>query len=226
MTTINADLQKKASALILKEKTMQGQSSASRTAAEVSAMMSETPVPNSNEAMLNAVISEQTKESERQYSDVLVLIEEERSKLSKMHREFDQLAVDLQTRLDDKEFKANGITTSFKQFKREIMVKSENSRTGHTITKAEMEQYIGQEQKREEDLEKIRLKNISLRTTFRKLERTLRSREQLAEGLHMIDFEQLKIENQTLNEKIEERNEELVSERIIITSNYLCYDLN
>ena len=32
---------------------------------------------------------------------------------------------------------------------------------------------------------------------------------QLAEGLHLIDFEQLKIENQTLNEKIEDRNEEL-----------------
>lgn len=31
--------------------------------------------------------------------------------------------------------------------------------------------------------------------------------EELAEGLHMIDFEQLKIENQTYNEKIEERNE-------------------
>mgnify|MGYP001245072820 CR=1 FL=1 len=27
--------------------------------------------------------------------------------------------------------------------------------------------------------------------------------------MHLIDFEQLKIENQTLNEKIEERNEEL-----------------
>lgn len=31
----------------------------------------------------------------------------------------------------------------------------------------------------------------------------------MADGLHLIDFEQLKIENQTLNEKIEERNEEL-----------------
>lgn len=37
----------------------------------------------------------------------------------------------------------------------------------------------------------------------------LKCTEQLAEGLHMMDFEQLKIENQTLNEKIEERNEEL-----------------
>ena len=55
----------------------------------------------------------------------------------------------------------------------------------------------------------VRLRNISLRTTLRKLERTYRAREQLADGLHMIDFEQLKIENQTLHEKIEERNEEL-----------------
>lgn len=36
-----------------------------------------------------------------------------------------------------------------------------------------------------------------------------RGQEELAEGLHLIDFEQLKIENQTLNEKIEERNDEL-----------------
>jgi len=32
-------------------------------------------------------------------------------------------------------------------------------------------------------------------------------KEDLGEGLHLIDFEQLKIENQTYNEKIEERNE-------------------
>ena len=37
--------------------------------------------------------------------------------------------------------------------------------------------------------------------------------EELAEGLHLIDFEQLKIENQSLNEKIEERNEELAKLR-------------
>ncbi len=33
--------------------------------------------------------------------------------------------------------------------------------------------------------------------------------EENAEGLHLIDFEQLKIENQSLAEKIEERNDEL-----------------
>ena len=42
--------------------------------------------------------------------------------------------------------------------------------------------------------------------------------EELAEGLHLIDFEQLKIENQTYNEKIEERNEELLKLRRKITT--------
>lgn len=42
-----------------------------------------------------------------------------------------------------------------------------------------------------------------------KNQKILKKKEELAEGLHLIDFEQLKIENQTLNEKIEERNEDL-----------------
>lgn len=65
----------------------------------------------------------------------------------------------------------------------------------------------------EEDVQRVRLKNIHLANTLKKLEATIRSKEELAEGLHLIDFEQLKIENQSLNEKIEERNEELVKLR-------------
>lgn len=45
-------------------------------------------------------------------------IVEQRVKLSKQLKEFDQLAHDLQTRLDDKELKANGIASTFKQFKK------------------------------------------------------------------------------------------------------------
>ena len=49
-------------------------------------------------------------------------------------------------------------------------------------------------------------------------QKILTKKDQLADGLHLIDFEQLKIENQTLNEKIEERNEELHKLRTNITS--------
>ena len=60
---------------------------------------------------------------------------------------------------------------------------------------------------KEGEVEKVRLKNISHRTTLKKLQATLKKKEELAQGLPLIDFEQLKIENQTLNEKIEELNE-------------------
>ena len=59
----------------------------------------------------------------------------------------------------------------------------------------------------------MRLRNIVLKHELARLESWLQSKEVLGEGLHLIDFEQLKIENQTLNEKIEERNEELLKLR-------------
>jgi histone deacetylase 6 len=136
------------------------------------------------------------------------LIASGRAKKERQSAEYEQLAQDLQTRLDDKELKATEIQDSFKVFKEEILGKAENSRTGMPISKRLIAQFESQEQKKDEDLEKVRLRNISLRQQLKKLERTLKAREQLAEGLHMIDFEQLKIENQTLNEKIDERNEE------------------
>ena len=53
---------------------------------------------------------------------------------------------------------------------------------------------------------------------LKKRETQLKQKEELADGLHLIDFEQLKIENQTYNEKIEERNEELLKLRKKITT--------
>lgn len=104
---------------------------------------------------------------------------------------------------------AEDICHSFIAFKREIALTSENSRTGKPIPDKVIDQFEGMEARKNEELERVRLKNITLRMHLKKLEKSLRAKEQLAEGLHLIDFEQLKIENQTLSEKIEERNEEL-----------------
>jgi len=133
------------------------------------------------------------------------MISEGLAKQNRLQGEYDQLAQDLQTRLDDKALKAGEIIDSFKEFKAEIMGKAENSRTGLSISKRKIEEFDVAEQKKDEDLEKIRLRNISLRQQLRKLERTLKIREQLAEGLHMIDFEQLKIENQVQYSHVQQR---------------------
>jgi len=71
---------------------------------------------------------------------------------------------------------------------------------------------------KDQEVHQYRLQNIALRNRLANKEKILKKKEQLADGLHLIDFEQLKIENQTLNEKIEERNEELHKLRKKITT--------
>jgi CII-binding regulator of phage lambda lysogenization HflD len=72
-----------------------------------------------------------------------------------------------------------------------------------------IEQWEVHEGLKDQEVHQYRLQNISLRNRHDNLDKVYKKSEQLADGLHLIDFEQLKIENQTLNEKIEERNEEL-----------------
>lgn len=197
LAALNADLQRKVSALIAREKALlQGQSRAGSA-------------PEDLQKEEEAPKEEHVQEKEKQFSEILLHVVDARKKASQQQLEYDQLALDLQTRLDDREFKAGEIYESFRAFKKEILLKAENSRTSKPMSKRLIKQFEAAEAKREEDLERVRLRNISMRTQLKKMEKTLRAREQLAEGLYMIDFEQLKVENQTLYEKIEERSEEL-----------------
>lgn len=76
----------------------------------------------------------------------------------------------------------------------------------------------------ETKLRAVRLRHLNLVYTLRDIEKQIRSKEQLDEGLHLIDFEQLKIENTNLNEKIEERNEDLqkLKKKITVTVQVGC----
>ena len=80
------------------------------------------------------------------------------------------MAIDLQTRLDEKEYKANEISRSFRDFKRDIMVNSENSRTGKGMPRRTVEAFEASERKKDEDAERVRLKNINFRMSLKKLE--------------------------------------------------------
>uniref|UniRef100_K3WVZ3 CCDC113/CCDC96 coiled-coil domain-containing protein n=1 Tax=Globisporangium ultimum (strain ATCC 200006 / CBS 805.95 / DAOM BR144) TaxID=431595 RepID=K3WVZ3_GLOUD len=148
-------------------------------------------------------------ENEKRYLECLRSVHEVKVQTLTAQAQYDHIALDLQARLDEKESKVSEIQDSFLEFKREIAKNAESMRTGKPIPKRVISQFEAADLKKDQEVEKVRLKNINLRTHLKKLEQQLHAREQLAEGLHLIDFEQLKIENQTLNEKIEERNEEL-----------------
>ena len=79
---------------------------------------------------------------------------------------------------------------------------------------------------KDQEVHQYRLQNIALRNRLANQHKVLRKKEQLADGLHLIDFEQLKIENQTLNEKIEERNDELSKLRAKIVANVIILSHN
>eukprot|EP00949_MAST-11_sp_MAST-11-sp1_P004161 g4161.t1 len=148
-------------------------------------------------------------ELQRQYRELLQNVNDGVNTLLKEQQHYDDIALDLQAQLDEKDEKATSVRDAFAAFKREIAKSAENSRTGKPISRKLIKQFEKTELQKDEEVSKVRLRNINLRTQLKKLESQLREKEQLADGLHLIDFEQLKIENQTLNEKIEERNEEL-----------------
>lgn len=126
---------------------------------------------------------------------------------------YDTLLMETRSTLDERVSKAKAIRDAFNGFKREVALASENSRTGRPIPGKVVKAFDMNEDVKQEEVERVRLRNIRLRSEVRKLEARLRQKEELADGLHLIDFEQLKIENQSLSEKIEERNEELLKLR-------------
>ena len=116
------------------------------------------------------------------------------------------MASELQAKLNEKQAKCHEIEQQFKELKRSVAQNAVFSRTGKKISKKVLDEWEEMDALKDQEVHQYRLQKI------------LKKKEQLADGLHLIDFEQLKIENQTLNEKIEERNEELHKLRKKITT--------
>ena len=118
-------------------------------------------------------------EQEKSYRHALKSVNDARGNLHQTQAQFDNTAMDLQTKLDEKESKATEIRDSFVQFKCEIAIAAENSRTGKPIPRRIITQFEETEAAKDSEVERVRLKNINLKTQLRKLESTLREKEQV-----------------------------------------------
>ncbi|XP_014772864.1 coiled-coil domain-containing protein 96 isoform X2 [Octopus bimaculoides] len=148
-------------------------------------------------------------DQEERYLKLMAQIEDlQEQEIAEKDRHY-QYIEDLKQKCSEKKEKVDSELMKLYEFKKEVATCAINSRTGQQIPKMDVEQYLEAEKKRQTEVSNIRLENIKLKNKLKKKEQQLKSTEELAEGLHLIDFEQLKIENQTYNEKIEERNEEL-----------------
>ncbi|MBN3300670.1 CCD96 protein, partial [Amia calva] len=131
---------------------------------------------------------------------------------------YQQQIEDLRAQSQEKVAQVDSEWKAFVGIKKDVAVLVLSRQLGKQAALSQVEQNQANEQRKEKELVQVRVENIKLMNKTRKLEAMLKAKEELAEGLHLIDFEQLKIENQTYNEKIEERNEELMKLRKKITS--------
>jgi chromosome segregation ATPase len=147
--------------------------------------------------------------NEHKYLNTLANVHQVRFNLKETQDRYNRMASELQAKLNEKQAKCQEIEAQFKALKNSVAKNAVFSRTGKKLKESVIEQWEGHEALKDQEVHQYRLQNISLRNRHDNLDKIYKKKEQLADGLHLIDFEQLKIENQTLNEKIEERNEEL-----------------
>ncbi|KAJ3288802.1 Coiled-coil domain-containing protein 96 [Rhizoclosmatium sp. JEL0117] len=157
-------------------------------------------------------------DQEQRYSNCMTALTTLRTEYESLNSSNQKIVNEYKVKLEEHTAEAFEKSEEFIKFKRTIALSAENSRTGKCIPPKTFAQLEATDQRKEMEVVAVRLDHIKLRNKLKRHEQLLRQKEELADGLHLIDFEQLKIENQTYNEKIEERNEELLKLRKKITN--------
>ncbi|GIQ87244.1 hypothetical protein KIPB_009243 [Kipferlia bialata] len=146
------------------------------------------------------------------YQQSLVELDEHRLELNKAHTVLDDEAQVLKVKLDAAEAEAAASEEAMCALRIEI-ARAAVSQQGERMGGEEIERVETEVQEAQAMVDEQRIEVVTLVNELRVIRVQLSRREQLAGQLHLIDFEQLKIENQTLAEKIEERYEELLKLR-------------
>ncbi|XP_033126093.1 coiled-coil domain-containing protein 113-like [Anneissia japonica] len=137
-------------------------------------------------------------------------IEELREDIEK-HKEASEKDMDgYKATMEEAELRLSELKKSFYEFDRDIVKGSVNSRSNRVIAEKVIRYFEDKQRARDTLIEKLRLKNSTLKVQKKKLHLQLKQKEEMGEVLHEVDFQQLKIENSQYLEKIDERNQDLL----------------
>ncbi|KAM4854921.1 cilia- and flagella-associated protein 184 [Thomomys bottae] len=164
----------------------------------------------------------QAPDKEQAYLHYLAILEELRKQEVDDLEWYQQELGQLKQQCQDKQMRVEKEWRHFQALKKQVVMQVMGScrlRGGRQAALREVEQIQALEDRKEKEMSAVRLENVQLKQSLAHFETRMRAQEDLSEGLLLIDFEQLKIENQTFNEKVEERNEELLKLRNKVTSN-------
>lgn len=104
------------------------------------------------------------------------------------------------------------------EFNRDIVNGAINPRTNRVIAEKLLKAIEDKLRSKDTLVEKLRLKNSTLKVQKKKLQLQLKQKEEMGEVLHEVDFNQLKIENSQYLEKIDERNQDLLHLKLMATN--------
>lgn len=147
--------------------------------------------------------------------DIAILVQEElTADIEKNKKNFEKMIDTLRAVLEETEIRITELKRDAYEFKRDVVVGAENTRTGKIMAER-VTRYLEEKLKMKDSIiEKLRLKNATLKSQIHKVEKQLSQKEEIGDVLHYIDFHQLQIENKQYIAKIEERNEELLSVKL------------
>jgi hypothetical protein len=144
------------------------------------------------------------------HEDLLLEIESNRKSSEKM--------IDtLRAVLEETEIRIGELKRDAYEFKRDVVVGAENARTGKIMAEKVTRYFDDKFKQIDAIVEKLRLKNSTLKSQINKIEASLAQKEEVGDVLHYIDFHQLQIENKQYVAKIEERNDELLAVKLSTT---------
>ena len=144
------------------------------------------------------------------YQDALDRLEERRNELEEVHDHYESELQALQAHCAECDRRRMEKEDEFRRLRETASKSAVMSRTNKPIKLVDLNSKETLLSTKEFELEQTRIEFIRTKNKHRQIDDELNKQDQLSEGLHLIDFEQLKIENQTLNEKKAEKNQDLV----------------
>ncbi|KYM80707.1 hypothetical protein ALC53_08876 [Atta colombica] len=165
------------------------------------------------------------------YTQRIEMVNIEIRELQKKLKKIEQISIKkkiyLRARIEENQISICEIFKNREEFEENVVQKGIDSITGK-IPAEKFIRFIEDSLKVVDIItEQIRLKMTTIKCQIRKVKLQLRHREELGEALRVIDFEQLKIENQICVQKIDEKNQYLLGmKRFAETFDFFVNKLN
>ncbi|XP_038078139.1 coiled-coil domain-containing protein 113-like [Patiria miniata] len=137
-------------------------------------------------------------------------IEELREEIDKLKEDAEKILDTYKAVMEEADVRLSELKKSSYEYERDILKGSVNNRTGKVVAEKVVRYFEDKQRSRDALIEKLRLKNSTLKVQKKKLHLQLKQKEEMGEVLHEVDFQQLKIENSQYLEKIDERNQDLL----------------